>query len=329
MLVSLIALASPGAAQNEIPLLKAGLTSQNYEVSFVAAPYMADISFHRQGRFFIVGRASNDDVLKFDATGQMVVRLKYSGDHFRPRFSPYVTTRGGIYDLSQETLRLLPITRKFNRSKRRLSRAAFVAEFSPHYARADVVVLGDFNAANAKYAIYLRTGGKWTIFYISPSVVDFERDDDLGNTIAAFPPKFERMVLLSDPVRKRYSYSDRRLREREIRLPEDKLRYGRSPSLKRTSYRSSGVFETIPYTPIPGAFAGIATYRLTVGGEKVAFRERAVRGALRARATFNMSLFVVPKPYDQEVPVSFLEFRPISNVDTLGSDGLYIIRPRR
>lgn len=330
MLLGLVSvLAHQATAKEDIPLLNAGLISQSYEVSFVSAPFMAEITFHRPGRFFIVGRANNEDLLKFDATGQKVFELKYSADHFRPRFSPYVTTRGGIYDLSQKSPRRLPITGKFNSSERKLSRARFVAEFSPHYARADVVVYGGVNDANAKHAIYLRTAGKWTIFYVSSFSIDIDRDYDLGSSIAEFPPKFERMVLLSDPPRKRYSYSDYRLRDRKIRLPEDKLRYARSPSLKRTSYRSGAVFETIPYTPIPGSFRGIATYRLSVGGEQIVFREMATRGTLRARATFNLSLFVLPRPYDQEVPVSFLEFRPLSNIDTLGSDGLYIIRPRR
>jgi len=326
---STTALAIPASAQTNIPVLKGGLASQNYEVSFVADPYMADITYHRSGRFFIVGAALTSGLTKFDATGHRVFELKFSNKNFRPPFSSYVMTSRGVYDLSQKTPRLLPITRKYNSAEREIGRARFDTEFSPLYDKADVVVYGGDSHANGKRPIYLRTGGTWEIFYVSFLTARFEGDRDLGVSIPGYPPKFERMVLLSDPVRKRYSYSTYRLRDREVRMPEDKLRYARSPSLKRTSYSSSAVFEHIPYTPIPGSFLGIAIYRLTVGGERIEFAERATRGALRARATFNMSLFVLPKPYDQEVPVSFLEFRPISNEDTLGSDGLYIIRPKR
>jgi len=330
LLALMSATAFPVAAQTNIPLLKGGLASQNYEVSFVDDPFMAYISFHRSGRFFIVGNhVSNVNTIKFDATGRQVFQIDYSNKSFRPPFSSYVMTDRGVYDLSQKKPRLLPITRKFNSAKREIGRARFDAEFAPHYAKADVVVYGGDAHANGKRPIYLRTGGKWTIFYVSSLTARFEGGADQNVNLPGYPPKFERMVLLSDPVRKRYSFSDYRLRNREIRLPEDKLRYARSPSLKRTSFSSSRVFEHIPYTPIPGSFVGIAIYRLTVGGERIEFAERATRGALRARATFNMSLFVLPKPYDQEVPVSFLEFRPISNEDTLGSEGLYVIRPKR
>ncbi len=326
---ALFALILPSIAKSDIPLLNSGLTSQNYEVVFLNEPYMAYVSFHRQAHFFIVG-SDNSNLIKIDATGHEVFRLAYSSDNFRPRFSSYVTTKHGVYDLSDPQPQLIPITNTYNGEKKRdLRHKAFIKLFAKHYADADVVVYGDFNDDHSKNTIYLRTDNKWTIFYFSSLYIDTLRDYDLGNTIAEFPPKFERMILLSDPVRKRYSYNDYRLRDRTIRLPEDKLRYSRATKLKRRSYKSSSVFREFPYTPIPATFMGISTYRLSVGGENMEFKERATRGIIQLRAESNLSLFVLPKIYEKIVPVSFLEFRPNSNFDTLGSDGLYIIRPKR
>jgi hypothetical protein len=78
---------------------------------------------------------------------------------------------------------------------------------------------------------------------------------------------------------------------------------------------------------VPAVLAGPAWYRLSIGDEAMTFRETGVRYVFDAFDS-RLSWFVLPEPYSAKTGVSFLEFRPLNNLDTEGSDGLYIIRPR-
>jgi len=83
------------------------------------------------------------------------------------------------------------------------------------------------------------------------------------------------------------------------------------------------------YTPqSPQLFAARLTTVFSIGQDTVLFREMAVHHNFGLGFASNLSWFTVPEPYVSDVNVSFLEFRPGSNIDTMGSDGLYVIRPR-
>lgn len=321
------ALASAVLAKDELPILRDGLSSETYEVQFLDNPYAADITFHPQKQFFIY---QYGDYIKIDARGRKVFQLEYSEGLYRPAFTPYVITKRGLYDFSQARPKPRQIVKFYNDKKdRRLTRDSFIKVFGKSYAQADVVVYGNYDSDVGRYPAYMKIGGDWSIFYVSPGNIEVESDYDLGITIEGFPPKFERMILLRDPVQKRYSHNSSRVRDREVSLPEDRLQYPRNRKLTKLSYKSQYVSEHYAYTSIPAIRGGYAIHQLNIDGEKIDFKEIAVRSAFSLKVDTNLNLFVLPKPYASKVPVSFLEFRPGNNIDTSGSDGVYIIRPKR
>lgn len=314
-------------AGNDVLLLRDGVTSDSYELRLVAETYRAHVTFHPDERFFIL---EGTDFLKFDAGGQEVFRLANSAEIFRPHFSPYAATAGEICDFTQQPPRPQPFAKIVNGDKnRRLSRDDFFKQFGQAYAEADVVVYGRYNFDVSKTPAYLRIADDWIVFYVANRDIDDVGDGELGYTIEGFPAKYRNMILLRDPVRKHYAHASSRLREGAVPLPEDRLKYPRDRKLSRLSYNSEYVSEELAYTSIPAVKAGYATHRLSVDGETMDFREIAVRATFSFRVESNLSLFVLPEPYARDVPVSFLEFHPGNNIDTGGSDGVYVLRPKR
>ena len=137
------------------------------------------------------------------------------------------------------------------------------------------------------------------------------------------------MVLLQDLDRKQYSHAFSDIRDGLIGLKEKRLRYRSSTKLKMVSYNNIGVSEHLAYTNIPILMKGTALYRLSVGNETINFKEIAVRTVLSRKVDTHLNLFIVPKSSAKDVSASFLEFLPGNNLDTMGSDGLYVIRPKR
>lgn len=326
IMLLLCAPALPAFAQGSAPLLSEGPTSTHYQIRFLNNPYMANIAFHTRDKFFLI---EGTEFIKVDRQGQDVFRLAATAITFRPRFSSYVVTPKGIYDFSEVQPQQQPFVQIVNDdADRTLTRDSFFQIFGQAYKNADVVIYGEIDSNISRLPAYMRIAGEWILFYISPSNIDIEQDFDLGDQVERFPAKFARMIMLRDPARKQYAHNSRRLRDEIISLPEDGLTYPSNPSLSVLSYSSSYVSDEYVYTPIPALFAGLAGHRLDINGEVLDFMEIAVRPSLSLTVETHLNLFVLPEPYANNIPVSFLEFRPGNNIDTRGGDGVHVVHPK-
>lgn len=327
---SFVALATGSAhaeQEQDVPLLANGPASQSYELVRIAKPYLSNISFLPGEDFFLVqGR----ELLKFDMRGREVFRLELTADLHRTAFSPFVVSPKGVYDLREEKPRVLSFRHKVNTEPgKSLSRESFLENFQANYDAAEIMVLGEHDDAVGKQATYLRIGGDWVLYYLTPRALQTVVDYELGNSLEGFPEKFPRMNLLKSNDSGLYSFDRWDVREGRRSLPEHRLSYPKSPRLSLRSYNSEFVADEIPYISIPTERGGPASYSLAVGGEDIKFWEMATRRVLRTNVNTNMNIFVLPSSIGTEVPVSFLEFRPGNNINTAGSEGLYILRPRR
>lgn len=309
-----------------VPLLAKGPASQSYELVRIATPYLSNITFLPGENFFLV---QERDIVKFDARGSEVFRLKLADDHHRSAFSPFVVSPEGIYDLREANPRVIPFGHKVNAAEgKSLSRENFLKNFQANYNAAEIMVLGERDDAVGKQATYLRIGGNWVLYYLTPRAIKTVVDYELGHSLEGFPEKFPRMNLLKSSASGQYSFDRWEVREGKRTLPERLLSYPKSPRLTLRSYNSEYISDEIPYISIPTERGGPAFYSLTIGGEDIRFWEMATRRVLRTRINTNMNLFVLPTPIANQIPVSFLEFRPGNNINTAGSEGLYILRPR-
>lgn len=323
-LISMLLPVSAGNDTQTYPLLKDNPASDSYELHFIADTYMADITYHPAGNFFLVDART---IYRINAVGAEEFSLARIEDSIHLPFTPYVVTSKGIYDLSQNRPHFQQFSQIVNgKPDRRLVKAAFTKAYSQAYRDADVVVYGNLRGDISRYSAFLQIRGKWTHFYLSYNdMVGVDHDYNLGTTVKSYPAKYGRMVLLKDIKAGTYSSGSPHVRSGDVKLPEDKLKYPTRGRLKLMRFDNRGVIETVPYTPIPSDYGGMAYHRLTYDGEKIFFRERARRPLLR-RVMTQLNWFVLPKPYQQKTPIGFLEFRSISNVDTAGGDGVYVLR---
>ncbi len=289
-----------------MPLLGDGLTSQSFEVRRIADPYLSNITFSPEGRFFIVEGSA---ILKFDAAGRETFRLEQGEDMYRPPFSPFVVASNGVYDFREDLPERQPIVQYVNNtSGKTFTEESFARIFGQAYADADIVLIGKNVHGTGRMSTYLRIGGKWVLFYVAYSNIDIEEDFELGNRIKNFEAKTPRMIMLKDEATGKYAHDSRRLRSDKVQLPEDALDYTGNQFLETISYDSTYISESFAYTPIPALWGGVGHYRLSVEGQAMEFWEIAVREVMSAKVSTKLNLFGLPSPYNDDVPVRFLEF---------------------
>lgn len=309
----------------DAPLLKELSGTASHAVAHIGNPYYPSITYDPQGDFFIV---AGRDITKFDGAGRETFSITAdAGSQLLP-FSHFIVTPEAVYDLSRTEPVPEPVVQVVNGNKdTTFTLDSWQKLYADAYARADTVLPADYFADHRKQPSFMRIDGQWTLFYTSSSNVDIEVDRDLGVTIEGFPAKMDRTILLRDPVRGQYAANSDVVRDGVIALPEDALSYRLPGRLRTLRFDKTYVSEHVVYTPIPLSLAGPAWYRLSIGDEAMTFRETAVRPVF-GRLESKLRWFVLPEPYGAETAVSFLAFRPLNNMDTEGSDGLYIIRPR-
>ncbi len=316
---------SPTYAGNETyPLLKQNITSKSYALQKVSDYWsMSNITYSPSGNFFLVkGRP----LVKINAQGDEVYSLQLKERYTHLPFTYYIATPKGLYDLSKKRPSLERFEQIVNDSKTRtLTVASFTEIYSQAYKDADVVVYGtpNFEDGIDKYRAYMWIKGGWVLFYLSYDAVELDADYDFGITVANYPAKHNRTVLLKDTHTGTYSADSYRLRDHETRLPEQRLKYPTRSKLKMMQYAKESVSER--YRGIPVVYKGTAHYRLTVGGEHLFFREIAMK-AIGKRVSTQMNWFVPPAPYQQKTSIGFLEFFPLSNMSSMGSGGVYILK---
>ncbi len=311
-------------ALGDAPILKDLEGTARYAVFYIGDPYQAFITYDPKGDFFLTqGR----EVQKFDNRGRKTFAFPMTGESELPRASHFIVTREAVYDLSRSQPLPEPVVQVINGDEdRNYGFESWYKIYFDAYARADRVIQADFLPGLHKQPSFMRIDGKWVLFYTSTSNPSLDVDHLRGVTIKGFPPKMDRTILLKDPARGRYAAGIRGPGNDGKSLPEAALNYRPLGQLERLRFDKTYVSEYFAYTPIPALLAGPAWHRLEIGDEEMTFRETGVReifGPFESR----LSWYILPEPYSAKTAVSFLAFRPSNNIDTEGSDGLYIIRP--
>lgn len=332
-------LASPGflrpAEYDAYPLLKDGVESETYRLEALSNPYRARITYSPESNFFLV---ADRQFRKLDGAGRQVFAVERDAVTVNPPFSPFLVGPLGIYDLSRDEVILEPFAQVLNAdADRTFTKDTWRKVFDQTYAKADSVVHGDYQSDIRKYASYFKIGDDWVLIHTSTSAIEVERDYDFGSRIPGYPAKFDRMILLRDPQRGLFSHDSSEIREDLGRfapeaddfteLPERGLRYRSDVSLETLFFDKGFVSNEAAYTSIPLTLAGRADHRLRIGQEELNFWEVAVRDVFSPLDT-TMSVFVLPEAYENRSDVVFLEFNPGNNVETAGSDGLYVVRKK-
>ena len=332
-------LASPAflrpADYDAFPLLKDGVESGSHRLEFLSNPYLAKITYSPEGNFFLV---EDRHFRKLDSNGSEVFSLEQDGVMVNLPFTHFVVGPSGVYDFSEDPVSITPFTQVLNAdSDRTFTQDYWNRVFDQLYAQADSVVYANDLASHiVKLPIYFKIGREWLLLYAWPDHVDISYSPyELGTGIEDRPAKFSRMVLLKDVKEGLFSYNTHEVRGSYIphglsqkdlfHLPEHDLRYRQDASLEMLFFRKQAVSEHVAYTNLPIIFNGRADHRLRIGEDTLSFWEVAVRHAFASLRT-NLNLFVLPDAYRDRSEVMFLEFRPGNNVDTAGSDGLYVIR---
>ncbi len=316
-----------GQTPSAYPLLKDGPSSEHYMLENIGDYTPANITYSPHGNFFVV---ETDRFVKIDASGRKVFSLKRGAEVNLLPFSHYVATPKGIYDLSNPRPKLKPYEQVVNGDKdRTLTVESFHEIYTQAYTDADIVIYDEpnFEEGIDKYRAYMWIKGGWVLFYLSGRAITIDSDYEMGVTVKEYPAKFNRLVLLRDVQTKTYSADNGDLAGDNPRLmallPERKMRYPARGKLKTLQFRKERVDET--YRGVPVVFSGMAEHRLRIGGEDLFFREIAVK-ALRQKLQTQLHWYVVPAPYQSKTQVGFLEFRPISNLSSEGSGGVYVLR---
>lgn len=310
----------------EAPILKGAGGSEAFEVVWISDPYLSNVTYQPEGRFFIT---TGRQIRKFDQTGQQVFSFEHTGESQNPPFSHYILTPEGVYDLSRDIPVLEPIVQTVNGDENRaFTQAGWEQTFAQGYADAEIVIHVNPTLDYVRPASFLRINGDWVIAHTAHENVKITTDWELGTTFEGFPQKHNRTVLLKDVAEGHYSSDSDRVRDGSVGLAEDQLQYPAQGQLTMLGFDKARL-ETAAYIPIPVSIRGPAYYKLRIGEDDLIFREMGVQHVIsKGGFSSNLSWFTLPEPYAADIPVSFLEFRPGNNMDTMGSDGLYVIRPR-
>jgi len=308
------------------PLLKDGDQSDDYEIVFVHDTYATRITYSPTGNFFMV---RDNAYLKIDNTGTTVFSLPNDNDSVNPPYSHYIITQDGIYDFSADNIVLEPVVSSLNDSTTHRFKEAYWKEtFDALYAESSVVIFGIDFAANGKFPGFFKTKDGWVLMYSSYDHITITKDRATGISINGIPEKHDRLILLKDPTANIYSSSNYPETDRNAEMPEKSFEYAKGYGVRMQSYVKESISENIVFTPIPILLKGTAAYEIKAGENVLHFKETASR-MIFSRAESRMTRFILPVQYFDNADISFLEFRPLGSFDTSGSNGLYIIRPRR
>ncbi|MDG5499623.1 hypothetical protein [Marinobacter sp. BGYM27] len=328
-LLTVLCLSAPVTQADEPgkpPLLREGASSKSYELVFIGDSFLAEISYSREDDFFLV---QDDHFRVIDTTGHQRFALERESTTHRVPMTHYVATSEGIYDLSKTGSVFQPFAARINDDpSRTLTVDSWRGIFGELYDKADVVVYGrepDFDLV--RFPAYLRVDGRWVVVYI-PTRVDVQDNFYLGSTMASFPARFSRMTYLKSPATGAFAADNYQLRNSAGLLPEDDLTYRQPGKLDWVSFRKEDTLDSTYYLGIPLSHTGPAVHELTIQGETMRFRENAVKPLL-GQPEANIHWFTLPERLADRTQVSFLEFTPGNNVSSQGSDGVYVLRPKK
>ncbi len=318
--------AHPLLADVAIPNLGSGIGSASFELVRISNPYSADLTVAGDGRFYV---SADSHWRRIRPTGIEDFALERQGDDYRVPFSPFVLSADAVLDMSMEPPEWVPVTQRINAfHDRALTAGSFADVLARAYDQADVMVVGQYDDTLDRQRVYFRVDGAWVLFFMSHRDIDIEHDWVTGFSIAGYPTKHSRMYHLADPTGMHLAHPEREVRDKVRRLPEHDMTYPTDIRLIREDFDVKYVSEHLAYTNIPILMGGLASYRIDVGGEVLRFRERATRHVMGISVKTGLQLYRAPALVASNPPLAFLAFLPGNNVDTLGGDGLYVLRPR-
>lgn len=310
-------------AHAEFPLLKDNVQSDTHELHFLHDTYATHITYSPIGNFFLV---VDRNYLKIDASGTTVFSHPTAYETVKPPRSFYIIDANEIYDLSASEVRAETVVEILNDSStRRFKEDYWQNIFTTLYDSASVVLFGSEYTENNKFPTYFKVDQGWVLLYSSYDHISLEYDRKVGATLNGLPAKYERMVLLKDPDADVFANGDADYYNRF--MPELDFEYPARYGVQMLSYQKEFISANNVYTPIPAKISGPASYEIKVADGVLNFRETAAQMVGSGPAS-NMTRFILPTQYFGNADISFLEFRPLNNIDTSGSDGLYVIRPR-
>ncbi len=310
----------------DAPLLKDAEGSTSYEIAYLGDTALGYIGYHETGEFFVA--EAGIQTQKIDANGRSVFSFPRAYEHFRPGPAPFIATPDGVIDLRRDRPAVEPVVLTFNDDPDRvLPESAFRDLFDDHYARCETMFVGRTHEDFSRWSAYFGCEEGWVLIWVAPEHIDVETDwTHRQYRLAGYPARYEPLVLLRDPASGYLSHDDDAIRRTNRRKKAPEIRHREDVQLDILGYDRRGSYDTVAYTGLPFSSRGLATYRLRVAGEEMLFAEMAVKGALSFYPDPNLDVFVPPAAPGPDLV--FLEFRPPSDSTSLGSDGLYVVRPR-
>ncbi|MEM7489926.1 MAG: hypothetical protein AAF390_12475 [Pseudomonadota bacterium] len=314
-----------GAARAGVPALADGIAEGRLTLARLGDSYVSDLSVAADDGFVLsLGRV----LQRLDPAGRVTFAWDWDGAAYRVPFSHFVILGDAVLDLSAAAPRWRPAVQTINgEAGRVLTAESFDRLLAEADGKADVVIAGQTDLDLLRLPVFFRIGGDWVRFFVPADTRPYSEDWVFGARVEGLPLRHPRMTYLADTADGRLAHPEREVRDGRVRLPEHGMDYRSDLSLSRRGFDMSHVAAEIVYLGLPIAVGGETTHTLRAGAERLRFREIAVRelwpgGRLRT----HMRLFVVPAGRQAAFPAAFLEFRPRNNFDTLGGEGLYVLR---
>ncbi len=303
--------------------LKEGIESENYRIQFIENDYRAYVRYNDEQNFFMVGRGP---YRKISGKGEEEAVIPPGLEIDNPPLTHYLFDKEGVYDFSKSPVTMERYSETINEDYKMDSRL-WQEMFDSYYERAGVVVYGE-NREYQYYQAYLKINKSWVRIF-SGSYDNFTDDRDLGINMKGYPARFKRMIPLMDPENREFSLPLSRDIFSKTGDKVESYSSSKRHELKKLFFRKEFVSDHIPYTPIPGEFAGTAYYRIRIHGDILNFRENALKYISSFSSKSCLYWYLLPERYHKQTGVSFLELRYPHNINESGSRGLYILKPRK
>jgi hypothetical protein len=347
---------------NDFKSLQDTVQSENYEIVRVDGefPILFDST---KNEFYL---AKGKGLTKIDSKGNVIFSADLSNEGYNSvfdfaNFIPYVFAEGGVYDFSENKLSFFKFSQKLN-AENEVSDKDFKSFFEKFYQDAELVVYEtDRNTDDRKlnHPMYFKVKEEWILLFSQKGDNRFthqrsSEDNDIIGQIdfENFPSKFanKRLVVLKDAKQGVYltkqigqKIDDEYLKNYYTQiLNEQKLDYQTTNCISMLSRKKDDYYFTGSYLDLPNwvrpSFINTAYFELMYYGEKLFFKEKAIKYNSDSQCKDGLYLYELPKNMRKSTRVAFLHY----DLDVGGfydantgiaepiikNTGLYMIRPK-
>jgi len=313
---------------NNYSYLKDGVKSKNYIIEPLPNKYPPIVTYHPTQNYFII--EADSVYLKLGSKGNELATIVREKGMEVPKFTHYIFSVRGVYNLSDEKIIEVPFKEVLN-ADRSISKNSWKVLFDQYYKAAEIVIYGKGlpYSEGEGFPVFFKIKEEWFKLLTGKHVLRANDDSEaLKHVYPGYPAKFTRTVVLKDPLKKTFS---NREREEYLLVNSDRknytLSYSNSRKIKSLYFNKEMVDDEIAYTPIPISFSGTSYYRIKMNEGILNFKESATKPIfMPVRNHFHW--YILPDTCFNSSNVSFLEVQYPHNINNSGSDGLYIIRPK-